>query len=206
MLQQIPRVKGLKAQGTRRSGKLEVDKNCHQIASECQTELEIPPSQREHLPKYLIRKGRKFSFQRLNGPSGAIVVRAAISSYRRIWGIRLAKGIGQRRHKRIKVVLPVRISGKDAANNPVNELAHTLDITPNGARLGAIHHVLKTGDKLMLQYRQRRIQFRVVWVKPLVGTNEFQVGLEGLSNSGENWGLELPEADVVDEYQNSATS
>jgi len=118
----------------------------------------------------------------------------------------LAKGIGQRRHKRIKVVLPVRISGKDAANNPVNELAHTLDITPNGARLGAIHHALKAGDKLMLQYRQRRIQFRVVWVKPLVGTNEFQVGLEGLSNSGENWGLELPEADVVDEYQNSVTS
>ena len=38
------------------------------------------------------------------------------------------------------MVLPVRISGKDSANNPVNELAHTLDITPNGARLGAIHH------------------------------------------------------------------
>ena len=58
----------------------------------------------------------------------------------------------------------------------------------------------------MLQYRQRRIQFRVVWVKPLAGTNEFQVGLEGLSNGGENWGLELPDADMVDEYQNSATS
>ena len=118
----------------------------------------------------------------------------------------MGKGIGQRRHKRIKVVLPVRISGKDAANNPVNELAHTLDITPNGARLGAIHHVLKAGDKLTLQYRQRRLQFRVVWVKPLQGTNEYQVGLEGLSGGGENWGLELPEADMVDEYQNSASS
>ena len=49
----------------------------------------------------------------------------------------MGKGIGQRRHKRIKVVLPVRICGKDAANNSVNELVHTLDITPNGARLGA---------------------------------------------------------------------
>jgi len=112
------------------------------------------------------------------------------------------KGIGQRRHKRIKVVLPVRICGKDAANNPVNELVHTLDITPNGARLGAIHQVLKTGDKLTLQYRQRRIQFRVVWVKPLEGTNEYQVGLEGISATGDNWGLELPDGDVVDEYQN----
>jgi hypothetical protein len=118
----------------------------------------------------------------------------------------VGKGIGQRRQKRIKVVLPVRISGKDASNNPVNELVHTLDITPNGARLGAIHHALRTGEKLTLQYRQRRIQFRVVWVKPLAGTNEYQVGLEGLNSTGENWGLELPEDDPVDEYQNSAGS
>jgi hypothetical protein len=104
------------------------------------------------------------------------------------------------------MVLPVRISGRDSANNPVNELAHTLDITPNGARLGAIHHVLKKGDKLTLQYRQRRIQFRVVWVKPMEGTREYQIGLEGLGTVGENWGLELPESDVADEYQNSTSS
>jgi hypothetical protein len=104
------------------------------------------------------------------------------------------------------MVLPVRVSGKDSANNPVNELAHTLDITPNGARLGAIRHVLKTGDKLTLQYRQRRIQFRVVWVKPMEGTSEYQVGLEGLGSGAENWGLELPEADMVDEFQGSTSS
>ncbi len=104
------------------------------------------------------------------------------------------------------MVLPVRISGKDSANNPVNELAHTLDITPNGARLGAIHHALKAGDKLTLQYRQRRIQFRVVWVKPMEGTSEYQVGLEGLGSVGENWGLELPESGMADEYQTSTTT
>ena len=115
-------------------------------------------------------------------------------------------GKGGRRYKRIKMVLPVRILGKDSANNPVYELAHTLDITPNGARLGAIHHELKTGDKLTLQYRQRRIKFRVVWVKSLAGTSEYQVGLEAIGSTGENWGLELPESDLVDEYQNSANS
>ncbi len=122
------------------------------------------------------------------------------------WELGLEKSIGHRRHKRIKMVLPVRISGKDSANNPINELAHTLDITPNGARLGAIHHMLKMGDKLTLQYRQRRIKFRVVWIKSLEGTSEYQVGLEGTGSGGENWGLELPEDGVVDEYQNSARS
>jgi hypothetical protein len=115
-------------------------------------------------------------------------------------------GKGNRRQKRIKMVLPVRISGKDSANNPVNELAHTLDITPNGARLGAIRHQLKIGDKLTLQYRQRRIQFRVVWVKPMEGTSEYQVGLEGLGSVGENWGLELPESNLMDEYQSTTSS
>ena len=110
----------------------------------------------------------------------------------------MGKGIGKRRYKRIKMVLPVRISAKDVANKPVNELA--------GARLGAIRQVLKTGDKLTLQYRQRRIQFRVVWVKSLTGTQEYQVGLEAMGSAGENWGLELPETDMVDEYETSARS
>src|ERR1700730_3606518 len=121
-------------------------------------------------------------------------------------GFTLDKGIGNRRYKRIKMVLPVRVSGKDSANNPVNELAHTLDITPNGARLGAIRHVLKTGDKLTLQYRQRRIQFKVVWVKAMEGTREYQVGLEGLGTVGENWGLELPDSNLADEYQTTTSS
>jgi hypothetical protein len=115
-------------------------------------------------------------------------------------------GKGNRRQKRIKMVLPVRISGRDSSNKPINELAHTLDITPNGARLGAIRHVLKTGDKLTLQYRQRRIQFKVVWVKPMLGTSEYQIGLEGLGTMGENWGLELPDSNLVDEYQVVKTS
>ncbi len=116
------------------------------------------------------------------------------------------KNIGKRRHKRVKIVLPVRVSGKDAANNPVTELAHTLDITPGGVRLGAIRHVLKQGDQLTLQYRQRKIQFRVVWVKQLPGTSEYQVGLEAVNLGGDNWGLELPEVDLVDEFQRSASS
>jgi hypothetical protein len=113
----------------------------------------------------------------------------------------LDKSIGKRRQKRVKLVLPVRVSGKDAADNPLNELAHTLDITPNGVRLGAIRRELKTGDKLILQYRQRKIQFRVVWVRLLPGTSEYQVGLETVTRAGESWGVELPEVDLIDEFQ-----
>ncbi len=105
--------------------------------------------------------------------------------------------MNKRRHKRIKMVLPVKISAKDVFDNHFDELAHTLDITNTGARLGAIRHHLKPGDKLLLQYRQRKIQFRVVWVKLLEGTTEYQIGVEA-TTSGETWGLELTGCDAAD--------
>jgi PilZ domain len=111
--------------------------------------------------------------------------------------------IGKRRQKRIKMVLPVKVQWRDKANNAVNELAHTLDITPSGARLGAIRQELKTGDKVTLQYRQRKLQFRVVWVMPLAGTREYQVGLESVCN--DSWGLELSDTDVADVRPQVAT-
>ena len=101
----------------------------------------------------------------------------------------------QRRHKRIKMVLPIRVSANDKTNTPYHELAHTLDITPQGARLGAIRHEPKPGDKMCIQYRQRKIQVRVVWVHPLEGTSEFQVGVEAFEG-GETWGLELNGCDA----------
>jgi ribosomal 50S subunit-recycling heat shock protein len=103
----------------------------------------------------------------------------------------------------MKMVLPVRVWARDAANKPVLELAHTLDITPNGARLGAVRHQVKAGDKLTLQYHQRKIQFRVVWVAPVQGKAEFQVGLQTIGG-GETWGLELSGCLKPDDYGKEA--
>jgi hypothetical protein len=110
----------------------------------------------------------------------------------------------RRKHKRIKMVLPIRVWAKDIANKSFNELAHTLDITPQGARIGAIHYQLKLGDKVMVQYRQRKISFKVVWVRALEGTKEYQIGVEALE-SGETWGLELTGCDEADSNQKSVT-
>ena len=102
------------------------------------------------------------------------------------------------------MVLPVKISAKDHSNKTFEELAHTLDITNSGARLCAVRHQLKPGDKLMLQYRQRKIQFRVVWVAPVQGKAEFQVGLQTISGGGETWGLELSGCLKPDDYGKEA--
>ena len=95
----------------------------------------------------------------------------------------------QRRGKRTKAVLPVRVKGKDKAGAAFDELVHTLDVTPDGVRLGSVRHELSVPGEVTIFYRQRKIQFRVVWVKKLQGTSEFQVGLHAVTPDPEAWGL-----------------
>jgi hypothetical protein len=98
----------------------------------------------------------------------------------------------QRRINRTKAVLPVRVKGKDGAGKDFDELAITLDVTVNGVRLGSVHRELNVLDEVTIFYRQRRIQFRVVWTKKLKGTSEFQVGLKAVAQDKEGWGMTFP--------------
>ena len=100
----------------------------------------------------------------------------------------------QRRGKRTKAVLPVRVKGKNSSGKAFEELAHTLDVTLAGARLGSVRQQLQVGDELMVFYRQRKMQFRVVWTRKLPGTSEFQVGLETVTQEREAWGIGAAES------------
>jgi hypothetical protein len=102
----------------------------------------------------------------------------------------------QRRQSRTKAVLPVRVRGKDISGALFEELAHTLDVTFTGARLGAVRHELQAPEQLTILYRQRRMEFRVVWTKKLKGSSEYQVGLEAVTADQEGWGLSAPETKV----------
>lgn len=93
----------------------------------------------------------------------------------------------RRQQNRMQAVLPVRVRGTDAAGVSFEGLAHTLDLTPFGARLGAIRNELRALDTLIIFYRQRRMEFSVVWTRLLDGTGEYQVGLQALSHAKEAW-------------------
>jgi hypothetical protein len=98
----------------------------------------------------------------------------------------------RRKQDRTRAVLPVRVRGKDASGTLFDALAHTLDLTPIGARLGSIRHELKGEDTLVVLYRQRRIEFSIVWTKLLEKHgSEYQVGLRMVSQEADPWGLAL---------------
>ena len=48
------------------------------------------------------------------------------------------QAVNNRRGGRTKAVLPVRVKGKDSTGIAFEELVHTLDVTPTGARLGSV--------------------------------------------------------------------
>jgi hypothetical protein len=104
----------------------------------------------------------------------------------------------KRRKDRRKAVLPVRVRGKDTSGKIFEELVYTLDVTPAGARLGGVHHALKATDRITVTYRQRKIEFCVVWTKRLDGASEYHVGLQAVAPEGDAWGLNSPEIKAVD--------
>jgi hypothetical protein len=86
----------------------------------------------------------------------------------------------KRRRGRKKAVLPVRVTGNDSSGNAYSDLVHTLDITESGARLGGLRHSLEVGTEVILQYKQHKAIFRVVWAESVPGHNEHRVGLQAL--------------------------
>ncbi|HKN15428.1 MAG TPA: hypothetical protein VJX47_00690 [Candidatus Sulfotelmatobacter sp.] len=114
--------------------------------------------------------------------------------------------VNRRQQNRIQGVLPVRVRGRDASGALFEELAHTLDLTATGARLGAIRHKLKTLDTLVVLFRQRRVEFSVVWTRLLDERGEHQVGLEMVAQESDPWGLGVSHADMQPGAHASAVS
>ena len=101
----------------------------------------------------------------------------------------------KRQQNRVKGVLPVRVRGTDKDGQTFDEIAHTLDIAAIGSRLGSIHHELRIADRVTVVYRQRRMEFLVVWTKR-VGKHEYQVGLRAVKQEKDSWGLNSSDFEI----------
>lgn len=95
----------------------------------------------------------------------------------------------KRRQNRTKAVFPVKVRGKNSAGESFEDMVHTLDVTPNGARLGSVRREMQVLDLVTVWYRKRKMEFRVVWIKKLKGSSEYQIGLQALAQEKDVWGL-----------------
>ena len=91
----------------------------------------------------------------------------------------------KRTSPRTKMVLPVKVT-----IDRVTYLAHTIDITHTGARLGALRTQLQPGMIISLQRGSKKAKFRIAWIRELA-PNELQAGVECLKPQSNFWGVDL---------------
>jgi hypothetical protein len=98
---------------------------------------------------------------------------------------------GIQRCSRTKMVLPLRVwlNGEDETLR--TQLAHTIDISHIGCRLGGLRMELSPGQTIALQRGQHKASFRVIWSKQLAAS-ENQAGIEALDHGKDIWAVELP--------------
>jgi ribosomal 50S subunit-recycling heat shock protein len=104
--------------------------------------------------------------------------------------------IGKRRSQRTKSVVPVRIW---VAGSKDSHLAHTLDVSNHGVKLGGCRGEMKVGDKIEIQYHHKRAQFQVAWIISREDSSEKEIGAECLEPEKQVWGVEFPQE--ADEYE-----
>lgn len=95
----------------------------------------------------------------------------------------------RRREQRIKSVLPVRVFGTNSLGVPFSEVAHTLDLSRNGVRVGGLRQVLEPGEVVGIQRGNVRARFRVTWMgQPPMAQDQF--GLVCLEPEKNLWNLD----------------
>jgi hypothetical protein len=113
--------------------------------------------------------------------------------------------MGRRGKQRVKMVLPVKVWGRDATGKTFFQLAHTLDINRGGARVGGLLSLVNFDDTVDLQHRHKKARFRVTWVGRPGTPKANQIGVQYVEPDKDIWGLELPEDNAPDSFEDPAT-
>jgi hypothetical protein len=104
----------------------------------------------------------------------------------------------KRKSQRRKMVLPVKVwIGNDT------HLAHTIDIAPTGARLGALRQQLQVGMIVILQRGSKKAKFRITWIRQLT-PKEAQAGVEASELQDKFWGISLSDREQEDKRDSLA--
>jgi Gram-negative bacterial TonB protein C-terminal len=92
------------------------------------------------------------------------------------------------RCSRTRMVLPLRVWLEDLSAEAPTYLAHTIDTSEIGCRLGGLRTELHPGQIITLQRGQHKAPFRVIWSRQLE-LHENHAGLEAVDHSVNIWSV-----------------
>ena len=101
-----------------------------------------------------------------------------------------------RKHKRARLAVPVRISRRMEEGSIASQMACTLDVTAEGARLNGVYSVKGPGEVIAVERGKNKALFRVVWVGERGTAHTGQLGVQCLEPGKNIWDVNFtPEAD-----------
>ena len=101
-----------------------------------------------------------------------------------------------RRHKRASLAIPVRVSRRLQEGATSSQMACTLDITPDGARLNGIYSVEMPGEVIAVERGKNKAYFRVVWIGQRGTAQAGQLGVQCIEPDKNIWDIKfISEAD-----------
>jgi hypothetical protein len=96
----------------------------------------------------------------------------------------------RRPETRLATVIPVRIWGMDADGRPFFQNANATNISGEGATFSGISHPLKAGDVIGVQYGEKKVRCKVIWVIDSGIERQVEAGVEIFPGQKSPW-LEL---------------
>ena len=95
--------------------------------------------------------------------------------------------LGRRRDPRMKLALPVLLTGSDVNGRPLDQRVITVNISRRGALLDGVHGRLEQGSVISLARLHKNEEFRVAWVGEDGTAAEGQVGVEAVDPNSSFW-------------------
>jgi len=112
--------------------------------------------------------------------------------------------MGQRTQPRAQRVLTVRVLGMDANGRPILQTAWTVNISRSGLVIEGLRSSVNLGEVVSLQFKDRKVRYRVVWTGETGSEQAGQLGLEQLNPQDDLWQLDLPPETESDPQERGA--
>jgi hypothetical protein len=93
----------------------------------------------------------------------------------------------ERRERRTKISLPIRLSATDINGRPLDQEVTTIDVSQQGALLTGIRGKLRMGEQISLARLQKREQFLIAWIGKEDTPKASQIGVSALDSGSTFW-------------------
>jgi hypothetical protein len=100
--------------------------------------------------------------------------------------------MGLRKETRLKLALPVRVSGENADGESFEQSCTTVDVTANGVRIEGLTETLRRGSVISVSYGSKSAPAQVRWIGKRGAESQGHAGLQVVGGWNHLWGRAIP--------------